>query len=318
MNAVAMRMAAAISALAGAVVVALVLGLYAAADTGAQEGGSLARPFALLGASAILVLVAAVTWRVRRGLAPLHAEAERMEQRLQAAIDREREFSGHVAHELRTPLTVLQTGLELARRKQPAGSDVHERIGELLDTVEEMRQLTENLLLLARVERGAEATQLQSVALHPLVESVWRRAADKAERRGLVFRNEVPADGELQADRGKLQLVVQNLIANAVSYTEAGGTIVVSAGADTLSIWDSGPQLREDQLARAFDRMWRADVARTDATQHAGLGLSLARALCRHMGLDLGAENVASGGIRFVVAPRRAHGAAAPREDDVS
>lgn len=303
MNATASRLALAISALAAVVVVALVLGLHAVATARAEDG--LARPFALLGASAILVLVAGVAWRVRRGLAPLHAQADRMEERLKAAIDREREFSGHVAHELRTPLTVLQTGLELARRKQPAGSDAHTRMGELLETVEEMRQLTENLLLLARVERGAEATQLQAVALRPLVESVWRRLVEKAERRGLAFRNELPADGEMQADRGKLQLVVQNLLANAVSYTEEGGEIIVGARPDgSLSIWDSGPQLRDDELARVFDRMWRADVARTDATQHAGLGLSLARALCRHMGLDLVAENVASGGLRFVVAPR--------------
>ena len=99
-------------------------------------------------------------------------------------------------------------------------------------------------------------------------------------------------------------IVLQNLLTNAVSYTERDGSIAVEVGeGELLSVWDSGPQLPPESLERIFDRMWRADLARTDATQHAGLGLSLARGLCRHMEMDLRARNEDGGGLRLVVVP---------------
>ena len=225
-------------------------------------------------------------------------------ERLRAALGREREFSGHVAHELRTPLAVLRTGLDLARRAQPPGTDEHAQLGELLETVDEMGALVDDLLLLARVERGADATQLRAVPLRPLVEAAWRNVEARASARGLRFDDRVPEGYEVQADPGKLHIVLQNLLTNAVSYTERDGSIAVEVGeGELLSVWDSGPQLPPESLERIFDRMWRADLARTDATQHAGLGLSLARGLCRHMEMDLRARNEDGGGLRLVVVP---------------
>ena len=88
-----------------------------------------------------------------------------------------------------------------------------------------------------------------------LVDSVWKRFADKAQRRGLAFENRVAADHRVQADRGKLHMVIQNLLANAVSYTESGGSIVVDGTADEpLTVWDSGPQLSEEHLCPSESR----------------------------------------------------------------
>lgn len=243
-------------------------------------------------------------------LQPLAAETDAVLAQLGGALQREREFTGHVAHELRTPLAVLRTGLELSVRKMKDATgreaDARAQLEELVETVDEMTTLVSNLLTLARVERGAKATKLEPVALRPVVSAVWRRLQAKASARELSFDNRVSEDYRLQADPGKLHIVVQNLLANAVSYTERGGSIAVDAdAADLLSVWDSGPQLDDDALDRMFDRLWRADAARTDATEHAGLGLSLARALCRHMKMSLAAENTQDGGLRFVVTRAR-------------
>lgn len=308
------RVAVAIIAATVALVGALALALYVEASRRITGGdgslAGLARFHGLLAAGVCLLLIALVLWQLRRGLDPMHrmaSELQRLQERMRGALDREREFTGHVAHELRTPLTVLHTGLELALRKQPTTSETHFQLVELLGTVDEMQRLVENLLLLARVERGAESTQLQSIAVVPLIESVWKRFAEKAQRRGLTFENRMAQDHRVQADRGKLHMVIQNLLANAVSYTETGGSIVVEGSADEpIVVWDSGPQLSPEHLRRMFDRLWRADLARTDATQHAGLGLSLARALCRHMAIELTAENVETGGVRFVLTRRDA------------
>lgn len=222
--------------------------------------------------------------------------------KLAAALAREREFTGHVAHELRTPLAVLQTGLELAQRRQKHGSDAHAQLAELLETVEEMRRLIENLLLLARVEREGDRVEVQPVPVREVVEAVWRRLADKARARELTFHDQLAEDHTLPADRAKLRIVVQNLLANAVSYTDRGGEIVVRApDGGGLEVWDSGPAPSDEELRRMFDRLWRADRARTDATAHAGIGLSLSRALARQMRMELTAERPAAGGIAFVL-----------------
>ena len=290
--------------------------------------GALAYSFGLMGSSALLLALAGGLWQLRRAtaalqragdaldtaeappsptdvpeeLAPFVRHLTRLHERLHGALDREREFTGHVAHELRTPLTVLTTGLELVVRKQTPGTAAHAHTRDMLDTVDEMRRLIDNLLLLARVERGAEVTKLEPVAVRPLVDAIWQRLAQKAQGRGLDFDNQLADDYSLSADRPKLRMVLQNLLANAVSYTERGGSVVVSAS-DTmrLAVWDSGPALSAEQLERVFDRMWRADVARTDAGQHAGIGLSLARALARQMQMDLVACSPADGGVCFAL-----------------
>lgn len=314
------------------------LGLTIARDTVEVDEllDDLARLFWLLGTLTCLVVGGVAAWQVARGFAPVRRLATELSslrrhdlgaavetaglpaellpfvsrlntllERLREALEREREFSGHVAHELRTPLAVLRTGLDLACRDQARGSDAHAHLTDLLETVDGMGTLVDNLLMLARVERGADATQLRSVALHPLVDGVWRNLEASAQRRGLRFDNRVPEDHQVHADPGKLHIVLQNLVGNAVSYTERGGAIVVEVAEDQVfSVWDSGPQLDPEHLERVFDRMWRADLARTDAVQHAGLGLSLAQALCRHMRMELSARNDPDGGLRFVVRAR--------------
>ena len=315
-----------------------VLGFGIARDTRRidEQLEELARLFWLLGTLTCLLVGGGAAWQVARGFAPVRRLAAQLSSlrpgdlggaletrglpaellpfvsrlntllaRLQSTLEREREFSGHVAHELRTPLAVLRTGLDLARRKEASHSSAHASLTNLLDTVDDMGTMVDNLLMLARVERGADTTHLRPVDLRPLVDGVWRILEASAERRGLRFENRVPADYRVQADPGKLHIVLQNLMSNAVSYTEREGEIAVEIGQEQIvSVWDSGPQLEPEQLERVFDRMWRVDLARTDAVQHAGLGLSLAQALCRHMQMDLAAHNDPNGGLRFVVTTR--------------
>ncbi|MBX7078496.1 MAG: HAMP domain-containing histidine kinase [Nannocystaceae bacterium] len=290
------------------VAVLVVLLHHVAATTPAD---ALARPFALLGVAACTLLAGVIAWwagaQVRGTVAPPSVAAapsltndERA--RLESALARERELGGHLAHELRTPLAVLRTGLELSLRRQTAGSDEHAHLRELLDTVDELRQLTDNLFTLARLDRSEGVVPVQQVPLRPLVDACWRRLESKAEQRGLRFANEVEPDAMVSGDRSMLQIVLQNLLTNAVSYTERGGAIAVSLRAGAIAVWDSGPQLTAEQLERVFDRMWRADAARTDAARHAGLGLALARGLCARMDMTLRAENLSEGGLQFVIA----------------
>lgn len=284
------RWASLVGALGG-IFVALAMWASATASGGSVDGIVLAT-----GTLAVAALSAGSFVVHSRG----HARA------LEASVQREREFAGHLAHELRTPLAILKTELQVEQQSHPNDAQRHAALGAMVTTVDEMTSLVENLLMLARLERESDPSKLGPVQAHALVEQLWRRLEPKARRRGLQWSNALPQAHTLQADAGHLRLVLSNLLSNAVSYTEEGGRIEVRATqGGALEVWDSGPQLASDQLERVFERLWRADTARTDAAKHTGLGLALARALCRHMSLDLEARNTPGGGLTFTILPRR-------------
>ncbi|HSN26939.1 MAG TPA: ATP-binding protein [Kofleriaceae bacterium] len=295
-------------------------------DVQAAEGTVRTR-FLVLGLAA-LVLVAGVTaWLLARGLAPLAAlrrdlatiDAGRLATRLpvdgqpselaapvrtlnellarlEAAFAREREFTADVSHELRTPLAGLRTLLEVSRRA-PTPADIE----QALEITLQMCALVENLLMLARVDAGQLAVAEEPVALRALVEECWRPHAAIAQKKQVALRNDLP-DITVTTDREKLRIVVGNLLSNAAEYTEAGGWIEIrKPDGALLDVADSGPPLAPDALARIFDRMWRADTARSAAGIHCGIGLSLARSLADALGLQLVAATHADGSVHFVV-----------------
>ena len=283
--------------------------------------------FLLLGGLALLLVGGVTAWLLARGLAPLAAlrrdlakiDAGRLATRLpvegqpselaapvrtlndllarlEAAFAREREFTADVSHELRTPLAGLRTLLEVSR-KAPAPADIEQALAITL----QMCALVENLLMLARVDAGQVAVAEEPVALRTLVEECWRPHAGVAAKKQLALRNDVP-DVTVTTDREKLRLVVGNLLSNAAEYTEAGGWIAISKpdGA-LLDVSDSGPPIPPDALPRLFDRMWRADTARSATGIHCGIGLSLARSLADALGMQLVAATHADGSVHFVV-----------------
>jgi hypothetical protein len=167
-----------------------------------------------------------------------------------------------------------------------------------------MAQLIDNLLLLSRLERGTISEQREDIDLHALADTVWDGVAAVAHRRSVAFVNDVPPGHEVHSCPSSLQTILRNLLSNAAAYTEDGGQVrlrVLPGGA--FEVWDSGPQLPEAQLHRVFDRFWRADEARTQATTHAGIGLSLVRELAEALRLSVSIENVPTGGLRFLVRP---------------
>lgn len=283
--------------------------------------------FLLLGSLALLLVGGVTAWLLARGLAPLAAlrrdlakiDAGRLATRLpvdgqpselaapvrtlndllarlEAAFSREREFTSDVSHELRTPLAGLRTLLEVSR-KAPSPADIEQALAITL----QMCALVENLLMLARVDAGQLAVSEEPVALRTLVEECWRPHAEVAAKKQLALRNDVP-DVTVTTDREKLRLVVGNLLSNAAEYTEAGGWIAISKPAGALlDVSDSGPPIPPNALPRLFDRMWRADTARSATGIHCGIGLSLARSLADALGMRLVAATHADGSVHFVV-----------------
>jgi two-component system heavy metal sensor histidine kinase CusS len=221
-------------------------------------------------------------------IVPLVERLNELLHRLDEAFARERSLTADVAHELRTPVAgILATaGVALSADRTPA--DYREALGDVLGIARGMRSMTENLLTLARLDSQPAQFDLEPMQLRHLIDTCWRGCQDRAAARALAFENTVPEDLACASDRHALSIVFANLLENAADYTGHNGHIRVAArqshGTIEIEVANTGCTLTQPQVARVFDRFWRADPSRKEARLHVGLGLALVRRIVTSLG----------------------------------
>jgi signal transduction histidine kinase len=215
-----------------------------------------------------------------------------MVAKLGSLLRSQQEFVADASHELRTPLTALRLQLE---NGEPEAA---------LREVERLADLVNGLLALARADAGAvpAASVDAATAVRERAETWAALAGERSVR--VVVDTDGPAP--VRVARGRLEQVLDNLVANALDAAPSGSAVTVSVHADAdaveLHVVDEGPGMTPDQLERAFDRFWRAGTGGGGS----GLGLAIVRRLVE---ADDGAVRLApaaSGGVDAVVRYRRA------------
>jgi len=199
-------------------------------------------------------------------------------------------FTAAVSHELRTPLARLLSLLDTA--KLP-GVDVQELIEEACAEVIEMTQLVDDILFLSELEQGREVVALGFTELAPHVRELYDESRERALRAELTLEIDVP-DGLVVPLRPRmLQVVLGNLLDNALRYAGRGATFRTSAHQDgdtvLLEVSDDGAGVDPSDVPRLFERFFRSDRSRT--TRGTGLGL----AIVKHIVVAAGGEVVAEG-----------------------
>ena len=234
---------------------------------------------------------------------PLVQELNLLFGRVQTAFDAQQHFVADAAHELRTPLAALRLQAQsLDRADTPEARRI--AVGRLTAGIDRATRLVEQLLVLAR----QEATAAAGATTRPvdLADLARRTVADlagvaAAKRVDLGVQQADPASIDGQPDA--LQILLRNLVDNAIKYTPEGGTGDISVQAEgervTVQVEDSGPGIPADERERVFDRFYR--VAGSEAAG-SGLGLAIIKAIAERHGATLTLDESARlGGLKAVV-----------------
>lgn len=206
---------------------------------------------------------------------------------LEEAFKREQATIANIAHELRTPVAGLRTEIEF---RLLAAGDPGElaTLRSLLATVGRMQAMVGNILMLARIEAGRERLNSDTLDLVPLVTAAVERWEPRAMARGLEIELALPESLALDSSAIHLDLVLDNLLGNAVAHGQAGRPIAVR-----LQSVDGRAELEVSNActagidtARLGTAFYRADDARSDGS-HCGLGLALCRRIAGLIGAEL-------------------------------
>jgi two-component system OmpR family sensor kinase len=217
---------------------------------------------------------------------PRGKEAEHLARALNTMLDKQNEiedrllqFVADASHELRTPTSVISGLAQLWRQGDlREGEELEEAMRRVGQESNRMRALVEELLLLARLDSGAQL-ESQRVDIGRLTRDVLEDATITHPSRQVTARidDNVVALG----DEAALRRVISNLVTNALTHTPSSSAVSLqvqgSAEGATFAISDTGPGMTADEAAHAFERFWRAAPSRTRSGS--GLGLSIARAV---------------------------------------
>ena len=226
---------------------------------------------------------------------------------LKRADEMRRDFVANVSHELRTPLSILRGYIEtlLDEPKLPRGESV--RILEVMEQhSKRLGLLANDLLTLAQVESGSSTLQLSDIDLLRFLSDLTRDWRKKFSAKLLKAVVDVSDEcSTIRADEARLREVFDNLLDNAVKYSNANGIIRLAAdrrdGAIVLSVSDQGIGISADDLPRIFERFYRVDKARSRELGGTGLGLSIVKHIAQLHGGSVEAESAPAKGTTISV-----------------
>jgi two-component system OmpR family sensor kinase len=233
----------------------------------------------------------------------LAAAFNAMLSRLEEAFARERQFISDASHELKTPLTVINANAQLLKRWGDQDIDVRrESVDAIIAESSQLADMVTGMLTLAKADSGDQLPK-EPVFMNPIVLEVVTHARERAERKGLKLHANIAPDEIIVAgDQSLLRQLVNNLVDNAIKFTETGRidvTLALRGNDAVIEVADTGIGISVENAERLFDRFFRSDAAHSRIIEGTGLGLAIVRSIARVHGGTVTAGPRPGGGSLF-------------------
>jgi two-component system heavy metal sensor histidine kinase CusS len=217
-------------------------------------------------------------------LASLAATFNKMLDGLEESFERISRFSADIAHDLRTPVNNIRGEAEVALARARTVDEYREVLGSCLEEAVRLSDLIGDLLFLARAESPLAHLHRESVNVGELLSAIREYYEAPAADRGVSLSTVVPDEPVIaQLDRTLLQRAVGNLVSNALAHTPSGKSVVlgtsVEPAAVRIEVSDAGLGIPPEALSRVFDRFFRVDESRSQASGGTGLGLAIVQSI---------------------------------------
>jgi len=236
----------------------------------------------------------------------------RMIGRIQTSFETMKRFTSDASHELRNPLATLRNTVDVTLEMPRTSEEKDAALLSIGEEVDRIRNLVEDLLLLARADSGRVEMRMNPVSLAFILEAQVEAYQAKAQERDIRLTLASVLPDDIRGNERWLLQVVGNLLSNALNYTPVGGTVIVAMAqredALQFSVSDTGPGIPEEDLTRVFDRFFRSDPSRSwGHVQGQGLGLAIAAWVVHEHGGRIQASNHPGGGAVFTVTLPKNH-----------
>lgn len=222
-----------------------------------------------------------------RELKPIASSIQKLLSGLQQSFERQRQFTGDAAHELKTSIAVLKSSLQLLSLRPRTTEEYASGLEDVLVDTQRMEELTERMLVLARLEEAPARSQ-ERIDLSSVVKIVAERLRPVAELRHVLLDVNVQPSKTIAMPLDDGEILCSNLILNALQHSASGSSVTVKVenhpGILVLLVEDHGEGIPAEALPHVFDRFYRADASRSRNSGGAGLGLAMCKAIAEHCG----------------------------------
>jgi signal transduction histidine kinase len=228
--------------------------------------------------------------------------------RVQSSQQSQRDFVANVSHELKTPLTSIQGFAQAILDDTANTPESRKQAAQIIyDESARMHRMVLDLLDLARLDAGTADLKMSPVDIGALLRGIVEKFTPQAKKADVDLQVQVANDlPKIIADGDRLAQVFTNLVDNALKFTLANGTIMLSAkkagNEIELSVTDTGLGVASEALPRLFDRFYQADSSRAGGEKHgAGLGLTIVKEIVQAHGGKIGVRSQVGHGTTFTI-----------------
>jgi len=211
--------------------------------------------------------------------------------RIENAVEREKQFTSDASHELRTPLTVLKGTLEVLIRKPRTQTEYEDKINYGISEVNRLNNLVDQLLLLARFENQIKSLKVEKIYLNALILDILTRYSLKMNAKKININHPFSKEYYVESDSYLVSIIISNIISNAIKYSNENGIISISLSQEnsvtTCTISDNGIGIPKEDLDKIFNPFYRSNPTNHPEIKGSGLGLSIVKRVAQLLNIDL-------------------------------